>query len=239
MCPLCHALNINKDYYQDSRRSFYACPTCQLVFVPPDQSLSADAEKRAYDLHHNSPDDPAYRKFLSRLFIPMNQRLAPGSHGLDFGSGPGPTLSMMFEEAGHSVTLYDYFYANDQSVLQQQYDFITASEVVEHLHEPRHELDRLWNILKPGGTLGIMTKRVLNREAFAKWHYKNDLTHVCFFSESTFGWLAVQWQAELTIEGNDVVLFKKIRITSGSGITHQSNPMVHPKSGKTPLSGCT
>ena len=143
----------------------------------------------------------------------MNQRLSSGSQGLDFGSGPGPTLSLMFEEAGHTVALYDYFYANDTSALELQYDFITASEVVEHLHQPKHALDRLWSILKPGGTLGIMTKRVLNREAFAKWHYKNDLTHVCFFSEATFHWLAEQWQAELTIEGNDVVLLKK----SGSG----------------------
>ncbi len=210
MCPLCHSYNTNKAYHQDTHRNFHSCDTCHLVFVPPEQFLSAQVEKAAYDHHQNSPNDPAYRRFLNRLFLPLNERLPPGSHGLDFGSGPGPTLSVMFEEAGHSVTLYDYFYADDRSLLQQSYDFITTSEVVEHLHQPKQELDGLWNILKPGGILGIMTKRVLNREAFAKWHYKNDLTHVCFFSESTFQWLAVLWQAELTIEGNDVVLFKKI-----------------------------
>jgi len=211
MCPLCHALKINPAYHEDKRRIFYSCETCQLVFVPPEQFLSAEEEKATYDHHQNSPDDQAYRRFLSRLFIPVNQRLAIESHGLDFGSGPGPTLSLMFEEAGHSVAIYDYFYTSDQSVLQQQYDFITASEVVEHLHQPKQELEKLWSILKPGGILGIMTKRVLNREAFAKWHYKNDLTHVCFFSEFTFRWLAEQWQAELFIVGNDVVLLKKIK----------------------------
>lgn len=210
MCPLCHTLNINKAYHQDARRHFHACETCHLVFVPPEQFLSAEAEKAAYNHHHNSPDDPAYRRFLSRLFLPMKKRLPPGSHGLDFGSGPGPTLSVMFEEVGHTVAIYDPCYANERSVLQQPYDFITASEVVEHLHQPKHELEKLWNILKPGGTLGIMTKRVLNREAFATWHYKNDLTHVCFFSTSTFQWLALQWQAELTIIGQDVVLFQKL-----------------------------
>jgi len=209
MCPLCHTFNINKVYHQDTRRNFQSCETCHLVFVPPDQFLSAEAEKAAYDHHQNSPFDPAYRRFLSRLFIPMNERLTPGSHGLDFGSGPGPTLSLMFEETGHSVAIYDYFYANDRSLLQQPYDFITTSEVVEHLHQPRKELEGLWEILKPGGTLGIMTKRVLNQEAFAKWHYKNDLTHVCFFSIPTFQWLAKQWQAELTVVGKDIVLFQK------------------------------
>jgi len=51
----------------------------------------------------NSPDDPRYRAFLSRLFIPLNERIAPESCGLDFGSGPGPTLSVMFEEQGHTM----------------------------------------------------------------------------------------------------------------------------------------
>lgn len=215
MCPLCDDLSINKTYFQDTRRNFYSCETCHVVFVPPEQFLSAEEEKAAYDHHQNSPDDPDYRRFLSRLFIPVNQQLPPGSHGLDFGSGPGPTLSKMFEEAGHSMTIYDYFYANDRSVLEQPYDFITATEVVEHLHRPNQELEGLWHILKPGGILGIMTKRVKNREAFAKWHYKNDLTHVCFFSEATFQWLAEQWQAELTIVGNDVVLLKKPRMKPG------------------------
>ena len=46
-----------------------------------------------------------------------------------------------------------------------------------------------------------MTKLVRNQEAFAKWHYKNDLTHVCFFSRATFEWLSDQWQADLEFFG--------------------------------------
>ncbi|GIS59730.1 MAG: hypothetical protein CM1200mP2_19550 [Planctomycetaceae bacterium] len=37
---------------------------------------------------------------------------------------------------------------------------------------PGEELDRLWGCLSPGGVLGIMTKRVLDHEAFSRWHYK-------------------------------------------------------------------
>ena len=214
MCPLCHSAKIHTDYHQDARRNFHLCETCHLVFVPSEHFLSADAEKAAYDRHQNSPDDQNYRHFLSRLFIPMHQRLYPGSHGLDFGSGPGPTLSLMFEEVGHTVALYDCFYANDRALLRQSYDFITSSEVVEHLYQPKEELEKLWSILKPGGILGIMTKRVFNQEAFVAWHYKNDLTHVCFFSESTFQWLAGQWEAELTIADKDVVLFQKRPLTT-------------------------
>ncbi len=208
-CPLCRASE-GRPFYQDSR-NYFRCPVCTLVFVLPHQFLSPKEEKAVYDLHENSADDPGYRRFLARLFGPLSQRLASNSCGLDFGSGPGPTLSVMFEEAGHSMGLYDPFYAPEIKLLQQQYDFIVASEVVEHLHHPRQELDRLWSCLKPNGLLGIMTKRVIDQEAFSRWHYKSDPTHVRFFSTETFRWLADHWRATLTISGKDVVLFTKTK----------------------------
>ena len=128
---------------------------------------------------------------------------------MDFGSGPGPTLSAMFEDVGHSMTLYDPFYASDQSALDKRYDFITATEVVEHLHEPGRELERLWACLKPGGLLAVMTSLADDCEAFAKWHYIQDPTHVCFFHQETFKWWAAERQAGLTFADNDVMLFYK------------------------------
>jgi len=207
-CPLCNS-NQSYHYFEDEKRPFHHCPTCSLVFVPPACHLSPTAEKAEYDLHQNDPWDQGYRSFLSRLFLPMQERLAPNSLGLDFGSGPGPTLSVMFEEVGHRMAIYDLFYARNTAVFCQTYDFITATEVVEHLHHPQFELDRLWSLLKPGSTLGIMTKLVIDQAAFAKWHYKNDPTHVCFFSRKTFTWLAGQWRANLAFFDNDVILLRK------------------------------
>lgn len=207
-CSLCRTDDV-RSYFRDSRRDYYRCGVCGLVFVPPRQFLRVEEEKKRYDLHRNSPEDPDYRRFLSRLFTPLRQRLAPGSGGLDFGSGPGPTLSRMFEEAGHTMTLFDHFYEHVPAALEQRYDFITATEVVEHLHDPNRELDRLWACLKEGGWLGIMTAQAVSREAFPQWHYKNDPTHVCFFSPSTFSWLALRWNAEVTFADGDVVLFRK------------------------------
>jgi len=207
-CPLCRN-NDARSYFQDMHRDYYRCPVCGLVFVPPRQFLSPEEEKKRYDFHRNSPDDPDYRRFLNRLFIPLQQRLAPGSAGLDFGSGPGPTLSRMFEEAGHSMAIFDRFYEQVPAVLEKRYDFITATEVVEHLHDPGKELERLWACLNAGGWMGIMTAHAVPRDAFPQWHYKNDPTHVSFFSLETFAWLARWWGAELTIADADVVFFRK------------------------------
>ena len=197
------------DFWSDDRRDFLRCSRCQLVFVPPEQHLSHGDEKGEYDLHQNSQDDEGYRRFLSRLSDPLLERLRPGSFGLDFGSGPGPTLSLIFEEAGHQMSVYDPFYAPNPKVLSRQYDFITATEVVEHLRSPGQELARLWSCLLDGGWLGVMTKLVLDREAFSTWHYKNDLTHICFFCRQTFLWWAEQHGAELVFAGNDVVLLQR------------------------------
>lgn len=207
-CPLCHTTAIH-DFARNGRRDFWLCQTCHLIFVPAEQYLSADDEKAQYDLHNNYPDDPAYRAFLSRMFLPMQHHLKTASYGLDFGSGPGPTLSLMFEEAGHRMKIYDHFYAPTLSTLDQPYDFITATEVVEHLHHPGFELERLWSLLNPGGVLGVMTQLVPERIPFADWYYIKDPTHVCFFSQSTFEWLAEKWQAELTIPDKTVMLFHK------------------------------
>jgi hypothetical protein len=153
-CPLCQTEQV-REFFQGKRRHYYQCHVCSLVFVPSWLFLPAEDEKKRYDLHQNSPEDLNYRRFLSRIFIPLQRCLTPGSSGLDFGSGPEPTLSMMFEEAGHSMTLFDYFY--------------------EQVPDP---------------------------------------THVCFFSRSTFTWLALQWNAELTFADSDVILFHKKPVSS-------------------------
>lgn len=208
ICTLCSSGDV-QPYHHDQSRSYLRCSNCDLVFVPVEHHLCPDEEKAQYDFHENDPDDSGYRKFLSRIYDPMIERLGDTKNGLDFGSGPGPTLSLMFEEAGHTVDLYDVFYANDAVVFDNNYDFITATEVVEHLSKPMQELDRLWRCLKPGGVLGIMTKRVTRKESFTTWHYTLDPTHISFFSEHSFKWLGEKWGSKPEFIGGDVVLFIK------------------------------
>ncbi|SHE38370.1 Methyltransferase domain-containing protein [Modicisalibacter ilicicola DSM 19980] len=207
-CPLCGGQGVSH-YHRDRRRDYWQCHRCTLVFVARHQHLAADAEKAVYDCHRNSPRDTGYRRFLSRLTVPLLEHLPPGARGLDFGCGPGPTLSVMLEEAGHPMALYDIFYAPDRRVLEGRYDFITATEVVEHLAAPGQVIEDLAGRLSPGGWLGLMTKRVASREAFADWHYILDPTHVSFFSEASFRWLATCLDMRVVFPAADVVLMQK------------------------------
>jgi len=210
-CPLCASDTVTF-YHKDRFREYMCCSNCRLIFVPSSYHLSKEEEKAEYDLHENLPSDSGYRRFLGRLFEPVAARLSLGSSGLDFGCGPGPALSHMFEEAGYDMSLYDKFYYPDRSVLQKTYDFITSTEVLEHISDPSEVLPRLWALLKPGSVLGIMTKLVRSPEAFASWHYKNDKTHICFYSKETFKWLASTLEAQTEFIGSDVIILTKIRV---------------------------
>lgn len=175
----------------------------------PEQQVSCDREKAEYDLHENSETDTGYLRFLRRLGDPLVAKVQPCAQGLDFGCGPGPVLQQWLLAQGYQVRVYDKFYAQDARALQLDYDFICATEVVEHLAQPGLTLVALWQRLTPGGVMALMTKRVIDQQAFSRWHYKNDPTHITFFSDASFVWLAETLGAELTFEGRDVVFLSK------------------------------
>lgn len=207
-CPLCSNTSIT-EYHSDKYRTYLQCLECRLVFVPENYHLTPGEEKAVYDLHQNDPSDEGYRNFLSRLTEPLAERLAPGAEGLDFGCGSGPALSKIMEETGFRMSLYDPFYFNNTEMLKQRWDFITATEVVEHLASPGFELCRLFKLLKDKGTLGMMTKMVIDREAFSRWHYIQDPAHICFYSKASFEYLAEKFNTELEFIGKDVIVMRK------------------------------
>jgi SAM-dependent methyltransferase len=85
-----------------------------------------------------------------------------------------------------------------------------APEVLEHLRAPAVELQQLWECLRPGGWLALMTRRLpADPAAFAAWHYRRDPTHIGFFADASFAWLAQHWEARLELLDDDVALLRK------------------------------
>ncbi len=209
ICPLCHGQTA-EEFHRDRSRAYFRCPLCRLIFADPSSRLSPAEERRRYEQHENDPQDPRYREFLSRLVEPLAERLGqPPQEGLDFGCGPGPTLSLMMQERGHRMAVYDPFFAPDAATLTRTYNFITCTETFEHFHTPHREWALLSGLLRPGGWLGIMTKLARDRDSFAQWHYIRDPTHVSFFSRATFRYLAERDRLQLEFVGDDVILMKK------------------------------
>lgn len=208
-CPVCetHAL---VPFQTINNTRYHRCETCEATVMDQSGWLDEGGEKAIYDLHDNDPQDEGYRRFLSKLTGPLLERLGPGARGLDFGCGPGPALALMLREAGMDMALYDPFFYPDTSVLGRSYDFITCTEVVEHLRHPAQIFRQLDRLLAPGGWLGVMTCFQTDDERFANWHYRRDPTHIVFYRQATLEWLANAHGWALEIPAKDVALFQKV-----------------------------
>lgn len=206
-CPLCAAPTAT--CVATDSGDYRHCDACDLVFLEPTQRLAPDAERAYYNTHDNRVDDPAYRRFLAQLADPLTERLATGAVGLDFGAGPGPALAAMLAEGGHPTEIYDVFFAPDAAVLDRTYDFVTCTEVVEHLHSPVREFAQFQTLLERGGWLGIMTELRPPLSEFPAWYYHRDPTHVCFYSEATMRWIAHRYGWGIVLMLPRVIIFRK------------------------------
>ena len=207
-CPLCRSKAVREFAVVDSK-TYWRCDVCHLTFLSSESYLSPEEERARYLLHENSPDDCRYRAFLSRLTQYLIPKLQPGAKGLDFGSGPGPTLSVMLEEVGFSMDIYDPYFAPDTAPLEQEYDFITCTETVEHFYQPAKEFHRFDRLLRRNGWLGIMTEMLASDEDFANWWYHREPTHVCFYKPETMEWIAIQCGWRVEYPRKNVTLFYK------------------------------
>ncbi len=207
-CPLCLSSRTEPFAHAHGRR-YYECGECRLVFVEPGQRPGPAAERAHYGTHRNDPADPGYRAFLDRVAVPLAERLAPGTEGLDYGSGPGPTLSVMLRERGFRVELYDPFFAPGEESLRRTYDFVTCTETAEHFHRPAEEFERFDRLLRPGGWLAVMTGWLGDDTDFGAWRYARDPTHVCFYRPATLDWVAARHGWSLEVPRRDVALFRK------------------------------
>jgi hypothetical protein len=206
-CPLCGGAD--RAPLVSGRRRFFDCAACGLVAADRASLPSRALEREQYALHENDPADPRYRRFLSQLTAPLVRKLAPGAEGLDFGCGPGPAIRPILAEAGFRVSDYDPCFAPEDGALARRYDFITATEVVEHFHEPLRSFAQLDALLRPGGWLGVMTLLLRHDIDFASWVYVRDPTHVAFYRPSTLCWIARRFGWTLETDGVRVALFGK------------------------------
>ncbi len=211
-CPLCDFDNAHFFWHGGKAshdRDFYLCDRCDLVFVPERFFISREDEKEAYLQHNNEIYDPAYRRFLSNLYNEIKPHLKPDSSGLDFGAGPGPALAHMMKEDGYDVQMYDPFFSASAKPLEDTYDFVTCTETLEHLREPRRDLDRLNSLLKSPGWLRVMTGMLDDRAEFPSWYYHRNPTHVCFYSRVTMKWIAQKYLWSVYFPAANVTLFHK------------------------------
>ncbi|MFB6317113.1 class I SAM-dependent methyltransferase [Saccharicrinis sp. FJH54] len=206
-CRLCHAES-NK-YYVQGERIFYQCVRCRSIQVHHQMLPSASQEKERYGLHQNSSSDSGYVSFLRPLIDVAMKYHSKNDTGLDFGSGPEPVLTELLQHEGYAVEAYDPIFKNDSVLLTEEYDFIICCEVAEHFHDPASEFFKLSKMLKRGGSLFIKTHLFTADVDFPAWWYKNDITHVFFYTSEALEYIKHTYNfSGLQMESNVIRFIK-------------------------------
>ena len=172
-----------------NKRRFFLCPACGLIFVPAEDHLSPEEELLRYALHDNTPGHEGYNRYFAELMQVIIDR-GPAGAILDFGSGRSAVLTGLLNYRGYSCTAYDPLYGIGIDAVDATYDRVILSEVIEHVRDLPGEITLLGKVTRPSGEIVMRTKIYPSVEDFAGWWYKNDTTHVNFFSHGAMEILA-------------------------------------------------
>lgn len=171
------------------------CSRCELF--KKINVLSDMEEKARYDKHVVDSD---YFFYMKKIYENFKDYLKDGNI-LDFGSGKAKAIESISDRM---VISYDKYYLKNE-YKNNKYDNIVLIEVIEHISDFYSTLCVLIKLLNTGGRIIINTN--LHNNQFDKWWYFRDITHVVFFSETTFKYIASKLKLKIiTIRGNLIVL---------------------------------
>lgn len=187
---------------------YYKCNKCESIILDAMAYLNRKEEKSRYKEHNNDVEDEKYQGFVSPIVRKVLSDYSKEDKGLDFGSGTGPVITKLLRDQDYNIKIYDPFFANNPEVLEEKYDYIVCCEVIEHFHNPRKEFELLKSLLKPGGSLYIMTSIYSEDIEFKDWGYKNDITHVFFYHKKALEWIKSEYKfSNLEIE-KDLIIYR-------------------------------
>lgn len=182
-CRLCGHSGVFKRLISPLGSYYRLCENCKLIFVESQYLPDPEVEKQRYLTHQNSPTIPGYVQFLSQAVTPTLPFLKKGMSGLDFGCGPGPALRTILKKEGLDCSNYDPIFF--PGLPEKQFDFIFATETLEHFRDPRIEMKRIHALLKPCGVFTLMTEFWTDKIPFSTWYYAKDFTHISFYHQET------------------------------------------------------
>jgi SAM-dependent methyltransferase len=212
---LCRICRSTANLFLRASRTFHICPACALIFT--DDIPAKSIEVAHYKAQWQQPD-PEFWKGQADVLLSVVEKYRRPEHILDFGSGRGD-LARELERRGLRTTPVEpmvHGHLKDQRY-PQPFDVIFATEVIEHLADVWTELRQLERVLAPGGIIvfsTLLTNTFINRpdaaEFFAGWWYKDDPTHLNFFSNRTLGKIAEMGPYDIDILGEKIFVLRKL-----------------------------
>jgi 2-polyprenyl-3-methyl-5-hydroxy-6-metoxy-1,4-benzoquinol methylase len=219
-CRLCQ--NPSQIIFEDVR-PFYACNVCGLIFS--DCLLSAEEVEKHYKDQYQNEWDWGNEAEVFVLWLKNFRGTAPSLSLsiLDYGSGGG-LLAEALRKVGFKVDCYEPMLHGDfnRESYSEAYDIIILNEVIEHLEDINKTLDIVYNVLADNGVVFIktnLTDKLINnplnfQKLFKGWWYKDDPTHISFFSFLTIEYICKDRGRRLEVraisETDNCVMLQKI-----------------------------
>jgi len=209
----CHICDKSVLSFVDEKTNiiYYHCSECEYIFKSPECYKSFEAQKERYNLHENDENDEGYKAYFERFLDFILPLVKDPENALDFGCGASSLLAQLLEEKGIRCDYYDPIYHPKEAEKDKKYDLIVTREVFDHLHQPKEVFAKLLDQLVEGGYQALQTQFHPNSvEAFKKWYYHQDPTHIVFFRVETFRKLCEMYGCELLSDnGKNMVLLRK------------------------------
>jgi SAM-dependent methyltransferase len=206
-CPLCNAETV--EFRRFTKAVYNRCSNCNAVFKLSTFFPLPTEEKQRYEQHNNDVHDKGYQQFVSPIVQSILNDFLPIHKGLDFGAGPGPVITKLLRDNAYSIVEYDPYFWDYPELLEQTYDYIVCCEVMEHFQKPAVSFQLLYDLLKENGKLYCKTALFSDEIDFDKWYYKNDVTHVFFYTTETIEWIKNHFGFKsVSIELNQLVFTK-------------------------------
>ncbi len=213
-CHICNKIAVS---FIDEKTNitYHHCKECAYIFKSPECHQDFAVQKERYNLHENDENDKGYQAYFKRFLDFVLPLTGQPETALDFGCGRSSLLASLLQKEGIACDYYDPIYHPDTLDDGEKYDLIVSTEVFEHLHQPRVIFSNLLERLKEGGYLALQTQFHPNEiEAFKKWYYHQDPTHIVFFTTETFRVLCEKYGCEFVGEnGKNMVVVRKDKVS--------------------------
>lgn len=214
-CPIC-ASNIDKTIRCTQPEGiFFDCEICGAIIRDPMTHVPFSEEKSRYLNHENSVENIGYLDYGRKVTDLVIEHPRYSHHSkfkiLDFGSGAAELVKALLGDQ-HQVSSYDPHFFPDNKLLQDNYDVIIASEVVEHFNHPGQEWNLVSRLLKKDTSLLVVrTQPFLDHLSLQDWYYRRDPTHVIFYRLKTLDYISGKFDlGQFEPKASNIFLFVKI-----------------------------